>query len=112
MNHCTINSFNIVHFPAGQFGLSIALCAVRSLGRARTTELPNYLKCPSAQSVGKKFGQTGAPKTANELRPAELGQPTSPIHLPTPGHPKLGCAIEMPVVRKESPGADDDSAGT
>jgi hypothetical protein len=55
----------LVHFPAGQFGLSTALCAVRSLGRERTTELPNYfnyLKCPSTKSVGKKFGQTGAPK--------------------------------------------------
>jgi hypothetical protein len=84
----------------------LSRCAVRSLGGERITELPNYLevlKCPSAQSVGKRFGQTGAPKAANELGRAELRQPTSPIRLPTPGHPKLGCAIEMPAVRKEIP---------
>jgi hypothetical protein len=114
MKHCTINNSTLcisidstlLHFPAGQFSLSITPCIVRPLGRERTTELPNYLtylKCASAQSVGKKFGQTGAPKTANELRRAELGQPTSTIHLPTPGHLKLGCAIELPAVRKEIP---------
>ena len=93
----------LVHFPGGQFGLSAALWAVRSLGRERTTELPNYfnyLKCTSTKSVGKKFSQTGAPKTANELRRAELGQP------------KLGCAIERPVVARRFPSADGDSAGT
>jgi hypothetical protein len=69
----------------------------------RTTELLQLLKMPQYEVGGEEIRPDRRTKTANELRRAELGQPTSPIHLPTPGHPKLGSATELPLVRKEIP---------
>jgi hypothetical protein len=63
-SHCTINNSTCAF--SGRAIRSFCRVVGSSVpGQERTTELPNYfnyLKCTSTKSVGKKFGQTGAPK--------------------------------------------------